>query len=93
MPSCSLYLWSAVQGSSFQTTSYYNYFKTGGHDVGQSCVVLEGSDSHGQTSGDVTPLGERDRNAEAELALGAVGRPRIGAWTLQRQGRDSAFGD
>lgn len=59
-----------MEGSSSQTTSYFNYFEIGGHDVGNSCVVLEGSDSHGQTSGDVTPLGEKRRNTEAKLALG-----------------------
>lgn len=61
--------------------------------MGNSRVVLEESDSHRQTSGDVTPLGERHRNAEAKLALGAVWCPQIGAWTLERQGRESAFGN
>lgn len=50
--------------------------------MGNSRAVLQGSDSHKQTSGDVTPLGERNRNAEAKVALRAVRRPQNSAWTV-----------
>lgn len=53
-------------------TLFYNYFKIGRQDVGNSSVVLEGRGSHKQTSGaDVTPLGEKNRNAEAKVTSGA----------------------
>lgn len=75
-------MWSPVKGSSFQTTCSFTYFKIGGQNVGNSSVVLDGNDSHKQTSGDVTPLVERTRNTEAKVALGAVWCPQNGAWTV-----------
>lgn len=62
---------------------FYNYFKIGGQDMGDPGVVLEGTGSHKQMSGDdVTPLGERHRNAGAKVTLGAMWYPSQCAGTL-----------